>query len=88
MLLCPTFGVQFIFPHWTREVAIDGILLLLTVPNEFHGKYFLCVSAYFEIGASGSGSLPVVTGTRVSIAVWTTTNCDKRRHLSMSYCQL
>ena len=40
------FGVasEAIFPHWAREMAIEGILLPLAVANEFHGKCFLCVS--------------------------------------------
>ncbi len=44
-------------------MAIEGILLPLTVPNEFHEKCIPCVSANFESGASGSGSLPIVTHT-------------------------
>ena len=44
-------------------MAIEGILLPLTVPNEFHEKCIPCVSANFESGASGSGSLSVVTAT-------------------------
>ena len=63
-------------PHSPRKIAIEGILLPLAVANEFHGKCFLCVSSYFEIGASGSGSLPVVTGTSVGITVWTAVICD------------
>ena len=39
---------EAIFPHSAREMAIEGILLPLIVANEFHGKYFLCVSD--EIG--------------------------------------
>ena len=37
------------FPHWEREIAIEGILLPLAVANEFHGKCFLCVSDDLEI---------------------------------------
>ena len=57
-------------------MAIEVILLPMAVANEFHGKCFPCVSAYFEIGASGSGSLPVVTGTSVGITVWAAVICD------------
>ena len=57
-------------------MAIEVILLPFAVANEFHGKCFLCVSDEFRDLASGSGSMPVVTGTRVSITVWTAVNCD------------
>ena len=35
-------------PHSAQEMAIDGILLHLAVPNEFHGKEFHYVS--YEMG--------------------------------------
>ena len=40
------FGVanEAIFPHSPREMVIEGVLLPLAVANEFHGKYFHCVS--------------------------------------------
>ena len=69
-------------------MAIEGILLPLTVPNEFHEKCIPCVSANFESGASGSGSLPVVTGTMVGIRVCPTTDCDKGKHYGMDHHRL
>ena len=35
---------EAIFPHSPREMVIEGVLLPLAVANEFHGKYFPCVS--------------------------------------------
>ena len=42
------FGVpNEAIPHSPPEKAIEGILLPLAVPDEFHGKCFLCVSDDF-----------------------------------------
>ena len=94
------FGVanEAIIPHWTSELAIEGILLPFAMANEFHGKCFLCVSDYFWGGTSGrdlhitgcgSVLLPILTWIMVGIAVWTAVGSDwsKGRHQGMGRCR-
>ena len=54
-------------------MAIEGILLPLAVPDEFHGKYFLCVSDEFLDWL---------------VTVWDVVSCDLNKGRPSGYRQL